>query len=320
MTSRPTTRTDHLEHPPPRLCRVGTRGSALARRQAALVIDALSLVWPSLACEMMIISTQGDESPDSDLGELGGEGVFVSSIEAALLAEDADAAVHSFKDMPTAQTPGLEIAAFLPRGDARDALVARSGGLLADLPPGARIGTGSPRRRALLLSIRPDLRVEPLRGNVDTRLRRVAEGSIDGAVLAAAGIGRLDRSREIVELLDPSTFVPAVGQGIIAIQCRSEDAQIREALHAIDDAETRACALAERAVAAEIEAGCRVPMGAHARLSGTEIQIHAFIERDGTILREERNAPCDQGPRLGKEIGRALLDRGTSSPSHEAGR
>ena len=266
-----------------------------------MVAEALAWVDPTVSCELRIITTIGDESPQ-DLAALGGEGVFVSAIEAALAHSSVDLAVHSFKDVPSGQLPGLSTA-YLPRGDARDALVTRSGWLLADIEPGSVIGTGSPRRRALLLDMRPDLRVEPLRGNVDTRLRRVAEGAVDGAILAAAGLERLDRLDEVADLFDVERFVPAVGQGIIAIQSSDASSELRDLLAQIDDAETRTCAEAERAAARELEAGCRVPMGTHARLQDGTLRIDAFIEVDDRLHRVQRTGSPSDAEALGRSVG-----------------
>ncbi len=284
--------------------RVGSRGSALAQRQAGMVIDALTRVDPSLSCELVIITTLGDESPQ-DLAALGGEGVFVTAIESALQECSIDLAVHSFKDVPTAQPSSLTTA-YLPRGDARDALICRSGRPLIEMAPGAVIGTGSPRRRALLLDARPDLRVEPMRGNVDTRLRKVAEGTVEGAVLAAAGLERLDRSSEIAEMFDPERFVPAVGQGIIAVQAGASDSTMRELLAEIDDADTHTCARAERAVARELSAGCRVALGAHARLTNGSLRVDAFLAGDSALHRTHRVGSPAQAEELGGEVARFL--------------
>jgi hydroxymethylbilane synthase len=289
------------------ILRVGTRGSALARRQTELVIASLQALDPDLTFQIEIIRTLGDESPQTDLSQFEGQGVFVRGIETSLLNGSIDLAVHSFKDMPSQQPEGLVIGAFPAREDARDALVTRDGMRLAELPEGACIGTGSPRRRALLRDARPDLDVRPLRGNVDTRLHRVADGDLNGIVVAVAGLARLGRSAEIAELLDPSTFTPAIGQGILAVEARSGDQRVLARLAKLDDAQTRACALAERAVAEVIGAGCQVPIGAYARVADDRLQIDAFLAHDdGTVLRARDEGPVAEARAIGARAGSAL--------------
>jgi hydroxymethylbilane synthase len=289
--------------------RVGTRGSALARRQADLVIDALRRLEPELSFEVEIIRTLGDEAPQVDLSLFEGQGIFVRAIETALLEERIDFAVHSFKDMPSRQPDGLAIGAFPPRDDPRDALVTAHRVPLHALASGAVIGTGSPRRRALVLSERSDLDVRPIRGNVDTRLRRVADGNIDGVVLAAAGLARLGRSGEIAETLDPRTFTPAVGQGILAVQARAGDVRVIGLLGSLDHQDTRACATAERAVADEVGAGCQFPFGAYARINGTQLEIDAFlaIADDGALLRAHVEGPAANASAIGTHAGAELI-------------
>jgi hydroxymethylbilane synthase len=290
--------------------RVGTRGSALARRQTELVIASLLALDPDLTFQIEIIRTLGDESPQTDLSQFEGQGVFVRGIETGLLDGTIDLAVHSFKDMPSQQPEGLVIGAFPTREDARDALVAHDRLRLAELPDGARIGTGSPRRRALLRDARRDLDVQPLRGNVDTRLRRVADGDLDGVIVAAAGLARLGRSTEIAELLDPSTFTPAIGQGILAVEARSGDQRVLDLLARVDDAQARACALAERAVAEVIGAGCQVPIGAFARVEGNRLQLDAFLARDdGTLVRAHDEGPIADARAIGARAGAALTEK-----------
>lgn len=291
--------------------RVGTRGSELARRQAAIVVEAIQRIEPAIGCEIQVIRTHGDEWPGMDVSQFEGQGVFVRRIEAELLKGTIHVAVHSFKDMPSLATEGLIIAAFPPRDDPRDALITRSGAGLADLPRGAIVGTGSPRRRALLLEARPDLHVRPIRGNVDTRLRRLAEGDLDGVALAAAGLERLGRAGEITERLDPTVFIPAVGQGILAIQVRAADGRV-ELLHALDDGQTRVCAAAERAVAVEVGAGCQEPIGAYARIVSGRLEIDACIApKDGQRVHRahEEGGPADAveiGARLGASLRRSV--------------
>jgi hydroxymethylbilane synthase len=294
---------------PPGPLRIGTRGSALALRQTQIVVDALQRIAPSVECSVEVIRTQGDENTAIELSQFESQGVFVRRIEAALLANEIDLAVHSFKDMPSISPEWLAIAAFLPREDPRDGLVARDGLTLAALPAGARVGTGSPRRQALLRAGRPDLDIQPLRGNVDTRLRRVVEGAYDAVVLAAAGLARLGREGELTERLDPTVFVPAVGQGIIAVQARRSDATTLELLQQIDDPETRTCAAAEREVAIAISAGCQTPFGAYARVENGQLRLSSFLatgERSHIVRAAQVGDPL-RAADLGASVGAQLV-------------
>jgi hydroxymethylbilane synthase len=287
---------------------VGTRGSALARAQTGLVLAALQRAHPASAFEVQIISTHGDETAGRDDSQLDGQGAFVRRIEATLRAGEIDVAVHSAKDMPSADPEGLVIGAFPTREDPRDALITTTGMTLATLQPGAVVGTGSPRRRALLLDERPDIVVRPIRGNVDTRLRRIGEGEIAGVVLAAAGLRRLGRDPQAREILEPTRFVPAVGQGILAVQVRAADEMVLRMLSAIDDPTTRACALAERGVALAFGAGCQTPLGAYARLENGSITLDAFVAPDGggAPVRAHRSGPIGDAASLGRTVGEAL--------------
>ena len=230
-------------------------------------------------------------------------------IESALLEERIDLAVHSFKDMPSTSTAGLHVGAFLPRADPSDVLVSGSHRRLAELRAGPTIGTGSPRRAALLRTMRPDAEIVALRGNVDTRLRRVATGEVDAVVLALAGLQRLGREGEVSEILDPMDFTPAVGQGILAVQIRSEDRRLADLLGPLDDAATRVCASAERAVALTIRASCHTPLGAYARLSNGQMELAAVLAPgdSATLLRAcDRGDPAD-ATAIGERTGLALL-------------
>ena len=261
--------------------RLGTRRSALARTQSQWVADelakALAVVRPDRAIEVELVevTTEGDVNRGS-LASLGGTGVFVSALRDALLADRIDFAVHSLKDLPTADADGLVLAALPPREDPRDVLVARDGLALADLPPGARIGTGSPRRAAQLRALGLGLEVVDVRGNVDTRIRLVADGEVDAVVLARAGLLRLGRADEATEVFEPSVMLPAPGQGALAIECRIGDVPLLTALGLLDDAATRAAVLAERALLARLEAGCAAPVGALAEVvSPAGVPCHA---------------------------------------------
>jgi hydroxymethylbilane synthase len=271
------------------------------------VIDALRLHFPETRCEVVVIRTHGDETADGDSNQFEGQGVFVRRIEESLLAGAIDAAVHSFKDLPSRTAPGLTLAALPPREDPRDVLVSRSGLGLGELSAGARVGTGSPRRRALLQALRPDLVVTPIRGNVETRLRRVSS-DLDAVVLAAAGLRRLGRSREVSESLDPTIFIPAVGQGILAIQVRADDDRATALLAPLDDAATRACALAERAVALAVDASCDLPFGAYAQHVNGNLALDAFLApgEDETLVRVHAEGPAAEPEQLGARVGAQL--------------
>jgi hydroxymethylbilane synthase len=247
--------------------RLGTRGSALAMAQSRSVAEALTAATGE-SVELVEIVTDGDRS-SKPVVQLG-VGVFVSALRDALHAKEIDVAVHSYKDLPTQPADGLVIAAVPPRADPRDALVARDGRHLAELAPGTRVGTGSPRRVSQLLALGQGLECVPLRGNVDTRLRRVADGDLDAVVLAAAGLDRLGRLGEATELLDPMLMLPAPAQGALAVECRATDSGLVELFGRLDDDLTRARVTAERALLAALEAGCSAPVAALADVSETE--------------------------------------------------
>ncbi len=246
--------------------RLGTRGSALARWQAEHTADLLRAVDPALTIELIILSSLGDRVPDAPLRAIAGKGAFTSDIEAALLDGRIDAAVHSLKDLPTRGDPALTIAAIPQRGRVADALIARSGAPLADLPPGAVIGTSSTRRAAQVLAARPDLVIAPIRGNVDTRIAKAlsSDGTYDGVILAAAGLDRLGRLDVVTEMLSIELMLPAPGQGALAVQCRADDADLITLLARIDHRETRAAVSAERGFLAGLGTGCSLPVAAFA--------------------------------------------------------
>ena len=258
--------------------RVASRGSALALAQAALAVQALQQQDPALRINYVQITTEGDVDRSTPLSILGGRGVFVRGVEDALLEGRADIAVHSMKDVPTELAPGLTIGAVLPRGDARDVLVASGGRRLADLPAGARVGTSSQRRVAMLALMRPDIEAVEVRGNVDTRSRKVMDGELDGVLLAAAGLERLGRLAEATQLFDAQEFVPAPAQGIVAIECREDDEAVLALLATIDDARTRTAATAERAFLRALGSGCTLPVGAYARLDRDLVVLRAMIQ------------------------------------------
>lgn len=292
------------------MIRVGTRGSTLALAQARAVADALA----GVPAELVAIRTEGDRLAEARLAVVGGKGLFVRDIEDALLRGHIDVAVHSLKDLPAETPTGLILAAFPPREDPRDVLVGRRAVTVAALPEGARVGTSSPRRRALLLAQRPDLQVEPIRGNVDTRLHKLDTGDWDAIVLAAAGLRRLGLEPAHAGALDPEMFVPAVGQGIIAVQTRADDARTLAALAPVDDTATRVCALAERAYLARLGASCSTPMAAHARLDGGTVRMAAVVaSEDGRqVLRASGTAPLAGAETLGRTLADTLLARGAA--------
>lgn len=265
------------------IIRIGTRGSALAMAQTRQIADRLARAAKA-EVELVPITTQGDTSRAS-LATIGGTGVFAAALREALLAGECDLVVHSLKDLPTADHPGLRLGAVPKRADARDALCARDGFTLATLPEGARVGTGSPRRIAQLGAARPDVVAVDIRGNVDTRLGKVESGELDAVVLAAAGLGRLDRSDAVTELLDLAEWPTAPGQGALAIEVRRErgDRSLERALEAVDHAVTRAMVFAERLVLAGLEAGCSAPVGATAFLDDELLFLTASVySADGT--------------------------------------
>ncbi len=291
--------------------RVGTRGSALALAQTNLVARVLRA--RGIEVEVVRIRSAGDEN-QRDSSTLLGLGVFVKELEQALLDGRIDLAVHSAKDLPTAETAGVSVAAFLTRGDPRDALVSRSGQGLRDLSPGARIGTDSPRRRAFLLAARADLDVTAIRGNVDTRLRKLEAGHYDAIVVAAVGLQRLSLGERIAELLSPEVMLPAVGQGAIAVQAKIGDLML-PLVTALDDPPTRQEMSAERAFLRTVGGGCRAPIAAFARSDGTRIVLDgAVISPDGRqVVRDRMEGPADEASALGAALAERLLARGAAA-------
>ena len=290
--------------------RVATRGSALALRQTQWVTDKLRTVWPRLEIDLITASTEGDRDKQTPLTSLG-QGVFVKGVEELLLSERADIAVHSLKDVPTMPSSGLDLAAFPTREDPRDGLVSRLGTDIRTLPARARVGTGSPRRAAQLLALRPDLQVLPVRGNLDTRLGKLREGQLDALVLAVAGLARLERLSELTQTFTVEECTPAVGQGTLVIQCRSGDHAVGELVRPLDDAICRAESLAERAFLAALGGGCQLPAGALARVEGPYLEIVGVAASpDGRSLeRERRRGHASTPAAVGHQLAERLLPR-----------
>ena len=301
--------------------RIGTRGSMLARWQAEFVRKQLFQLT-GVEAEIVIIKTSGDNMQQQPLTQIGGKGIFIKELEEALLEESVDLAVHSVKDIPT-ETPGrLHFPAVCRRDDVRDCLVSHTGTLLANLKQGARVGTGSLRRQAQLRHYRPDLDFRELRGNVDTRLRKVESGEYDAIVLSKAGLDRLGWSQKITEPISTDISLPAVGQGAIAIQSRVSDRDADEFLSKLDDMETRTAIIAERALLSAMQGGCQVPIGAWARMERAELVMEAVVcSVDGTqYVREKATASPDQAAQLGEHLARALVEGGARTILEEVQR
>ena len=300
--------------------RLGTRRSALATAQSEQVATDLT-ARTGRAVELVPVTTYGDTSREA-LAQIGGTGVFVSALRDALLAGDVDLAVHSLKDLPTADADGILLAAVPPREDPRDVLVARDGLGLAELPAGSRVGTGSPRRAAQLRALGLGLEVVAVRGNVDTRLRLVEDGEVDAVVLARAGLARLGRLDAVTEAIDPIQMLPAPGQGALAIECRSPhdpgSTEIADLLHGLDDAATRHVVTAERTLLAVLEAGCSAPVGALGEAADgehhPELYLRAVVSSaDGSAsVRLSATGPLDEAARIGRDLAADLLAEGAA--------
>ncbi|MBB1153241.1 hydroxymethylbilane synthase [Amycolatopsis dendrobii] len=307
-----------------RVIRIGTRGSKLALAQTGIVADTIRATGAEV--EIVTVTTPGDLSsaPISQIGV----GVFTSALRETLLRNEIDVAVHSYKDLPTAPEEGLVLAAVPPREDPRDALIARDGLTLGELPPGAKVGTGAARRMAQLRALGLGLEIVPIRGNIDTRMRKVADGELDAVVLARAGLARVGRVDEITETLDPIQMLPAPAQGALALECRAADVDIEHLLaSAVDDESTRVAVTAERALLAALEAGCSAPVGALAEIVEDLDDEGAVVERislRGTAAVEGENGGVDmvrasaiagigEAEKLGRELAAELLDLGAGA-------
>ena len=297
-----------------KVIRIATRQSPLALWQARHVGSLLAQLHPGLEVSLVEMSTAGDRFLSAPLSTVGGKGLFVKEIEQALLDGRADLAVHSLKDMTSVLPAGLLLAAVPKREDPRDAFCSPGGLTLDTLPQGARVGTSSLRRSCILRSARPDLEIVSLRGNVQTRLTRTRELGLAGAVLAFAGLKRLGLEAEITEVISTSRSLPAVGQGVLAIQCRTEDAEVRHLLAPLEDAATRVAVTAERAFMARLEGGCTVPLAGHATVEGSTVHLRGLVGRpDGSkVVEGERSGPVETALSLGESLAEELLSRGAA--------
>jgi len=288
--------------------KLGTRKSLLAMTQSGMVADALTEAT-GRAVELVGVTTEGDVNK-ALLAQIGGTGVFVNRLREELLSGGVDFAVHSLKDLPTAPAEGVALVALPPRHDPRDALCGP--GKLSELPAGARVGTGSPRRVAQLRALRPDLEVVPIRGNADTRLAKVADGELDAVVLANAGLSRIGRTELIGELFEPEQMLPAPGQGALAVECRADDTELIELLRVLDDPATRAAVTAERTVLAVLEAGCSAPVGAFAQVENEVLSLTAaVVSLDGTQqIRLSASGHPDSAEEVGRELAALLFAQG----------
>ncbi|MDW7995398.1 MAG: hydroxymethylbilane synthase [Gemmatales bacterium] len=292
--------------------RLGTRGSALARWQAEHIADLLRPIVAPRTVELVIIRTTGDVLRDAPLARIGGTGVFTREIQQALLRGDVDLAVHSLKDLPTIPVPGLLLAAVPARGPANDVFISRKYPSLKAIPPAGRIATASLRRQALLKRLRPDLEIVPIRGNVETRLRKLDTENLDGLILAEAGLARLGLSHAITERLDVRNWTPAVGQGAIAVECRADDIATLEIVRQINHPATWLAVTAERAFLRRLGGGCQVPIAAHATIAGPHLTLHGMIlSPDGSrCLEGTETATAPQAATIGEQLALRLLEQG----------
>jgi len=295
------------------MIRIATRRSALAKWQANHVAGLLRARDPALEVRLHELVTKGDKILDVALARVGGKGLFVKEIEDALLTRDAEIAVHSMKDLPAVLADGLAIGAVPEREDPRDALCARDGRRFEDLPRGAKVGTSSLRRAAQLKALRPDLHIETVRGNVETRLRKIHEG-LDAVVLAYAGLRRLGLAEHATHVFDPSQMLPAVAQGALALEARADDAATMARLAPLDHAATRHRVEAERGLLRRLEGGCQVPIAAHATVDDGRLTLRALVASlDGSrVIRGERAGPAGDGRALGEALGEELLGKGAA--------
>ncbi len=292
--------------------RLGTRKSLLALTQSRWVKKQIESCWPDITVSLVEITTKGDKILDVPLAKVGGKGLFVKEIEDSIIRGDVDLAVHSLKDVPTELPDGLEVSVFPRREDYRDAFISNVADSIDELPKEAVIGTSSLRRMAQIKALRPDIRIESLRGNLDTRIKKLEEGMFDAIILAAAGLNRLGLGNRISSLLDPSIVLPAIGQGALGIEFRSDDGEMRRILGAIHHEETATCVRAERAFLARLEGGCQVPIGALARLRGDKLSLEGMVanETGSIVIRKALEGSRHDPTALGNELGQTILDAG----------
>jgi len=292
--------------------RIATRKSPLAMWQAEHVADALRRLHDGLVVEIIGMSTRGDQMLDAPLAKVGGKGLFVKELEVGMLAGEADIAVHSMKDVPVEFPEGLHLAAILEREDPLDAFVSNRYASLAELPLGSRVGTSSLRRQCQLAARRPDLQIAPLRGNVNTRLRKLDEGEFDAIILAAAGLIRLGFSERIRARIDTDDSLPAIGQGAIGIECRSDDERVHRLIAPLHHPATAERVIAERAMNARLHGGCQVPIAGHAVHRDGQLHLRGLVGMpDGSrVMRAERSGPVDDAERIGTEVAEDLLGQG----------
>lgn len=295
-----------------KVLRIGTRASRLALAQTGLIRQALEAAHPGLRCALVTISAEADEQPELPLTAIGGEGVFVKELAAALLRGAIDAAVHSLKDLPLAMPEGLVLAAIPPRESPQDALVSASGRTLSRLPIGAVVGTSSLRRQGQVLHARPDVVVKPIRGNVDTRLRKLDEGQYDAIVVAAAGLIRLGLAGRITERIDAHVMLPEPGQGALALQTRADDTATRALVEVLDDAATRASVTAERAFLRGLGGGCHLPIAALGRIEGDQLILDgAVVSPDGSkMIHEQGKGSVGNPDALGESLAKQAITTG----------
>lgn len=294
--------------------RIGTRGSALALAQSGWVKTRIEAAYPDAEAVLVKITTKGDKILNTPLSKIGGKGLFIKEIEEALLRNEIDVAVHSMKDVPAEIPEGLEIALFPEREDPRDAFVSERYKDISSLPEGASVGTGSLRRSAQVLHARPDLTVVPLRGNVDTRLKKLESIPMDAIILAAAGLRRLGLSHRITSILSPTIMLPAAGQGAIGLELRKEDKALRSMLSFIHHRGTAVTVQAERAFLEELEGGCQVPLGAMATEGAQGLMLQGLVaELDGSrIIRDKESGPEDRAEEIGRTLAKRILSAGAN--------
>jgi hydroxymethylbilane synthase len=292
--------------------RIGTRGSALALWQAEWVKAELGTKYPGMAVSLTKIKTTGDKILDVPLAQVGGKGLFVKEIEEAMLENEIDIAVHSMKDVPTFFPDGLHLSCITRREDARDALLSRNHVKFKDLPKGANVGTSSLRRQAQLMHVRPDFKIQQLRGNVDTRLRKLKEGLFDAIILAAAGVKRLGLAENVTEYIDEDISLPAIGQGALGIECRVDDRELNDLIAFFNHQDTRICVTGERALLRRLEGGCQVPIACYGRIKDGKLQLTGLVGSvDGKrIIKDAVVGAPEHAEKLGVTLAEKLLKQG----------